>query len=47
MGRLDTELAVYTGSALSDLVLIGANADDDETGEWTSRLLLPVTGGVK
>jgi thiol-disulfide isomerase/thioredoxin len=44
---LDTELAVYTGNALSTLALIGANADDDETGEWTSKLLLPVTGGVQ
>jgi thiol-disulfide isomerase/thioredoxin len=44
---LDTELAVYTGNALSTLALIGANADDDDTGEWTSKLLLPVTGGVQ
>src|SRR5262245_22047651 len=28
---LDTELAVYTGTALSNLVLIGANEDDEET----------------
>jgi len=44
---LDTELAVYTGSAISNLVLIGANADDDETGSWGSKLLLTVTGGIE
>ena len=44
---LDTELAVYTGSELSNLVLKSANEDDDENGSWTSKLRLSVTGGVQ
>jgi hypothetical protein len=44
---LDTELAVYTGSELSNLVLKSANEDDDENGSWTSKLLLPVIGGTQ
>src|SRR5262245_50461328 len=44
---MDTLLAVYTGSALTNLVLIDANDDDDETGEHGSTLLISVTGGTE
>jgi thiol-disulfide isomerase/thioredoxin len=44
---INSLLAVYTGSDLSNLVLAGANDDDDETGEWWSRLRVQVTGGTE
>jgi len=43
---VDSLLAVYTGSDLSNLLLAGANDNDDESGEWWSRLRLYVAGGT-
>jgi thiol-disulfide isomerase/thioredoxin len=44
---INSLLAVYTGSDLSNLVVVAANNDDDETGEWWSRLRVQVTGGTE
>jgi thiol-disulfide isomerase/thioredoxin len=44
---LNSLLAVYTGSDLKNLSLGGANDDDDESGEWWSRLRLRVSGATE
>ena len=43
----DTLLAVYTGSALDELVLVGSNDDDERTGVWTSSLSFYAEEGVE
>lgn len=44
---MDTLLAVYRGSDVANLQQIAANDEDDESGQSTSRLLLPVAGGIE
>lgn len=44
---MDSLLSVYTGSALTELELVDWNDNDDDTGEWWSRLRTPVSGGVE
>jgi thiol-disulfide isomerase/thioredoxin len=44
---LDSLLTVYTGDALTELELVDWNDNDDETGEWWSRLRIPVSAGIE
>ena len=45
-GELDTQLAVYTGTAMEELSLVAAN-DDTPAGGYSSRLSFHATAGVE